>query len=919
VSTPSRTRLLLRQATSSVGASIAIALIVAVAAGLFTAWPRLARVTFEDEVAFRSAQTSATARALTGTSRGDWPVEPGDESASYEAALGTLDDVRAGAGPTLRPLLGDPELLITVGGRANAVTGSALPFDGPTPRPSDLAGRLMLPRAIDSVIDHVEIVLGSAPGAWPGAVVDPEAGIITPGEPIEVMLSAATADRLGIALGDELTGWGPSLPISDDEDAEVTARVTGLFEPTDPDEDYWQFQLGALDARIASDPNIGDFGIGAVYLHQDSAAQLAFSEGLIPATDVWIPVAPGGDDPVALLDDLREITAREITLGDPDLGGAQLQLDTALIDVLDGALDAQRGTAAVLTLVAAGPVGVTFALLALTTRLAVSRRRATLALASARGGSPPQIRGALGLEGLVLGVPAAALGAAVATLAVPGAAEIGDYLLAALAGLAPAAFLAGAALPSLRTQRHDLSGRSTSPWRWVVEVLLVAAAAGSLYVLLSRGLQSTTTQTVDPLATATPLLISLAAAVLATRLFPYPMRVVHALARRRRDLPAFLGSARALREGGAGLVPMLALLVATSIAVFSTTMLTTLTGGVDESARAANGADVRLVGPPYPDETVEQIASIDGVAQVARIFTQPQTGYTVGDTTRQVTLYAVDTATLGQVQTEVSGAVELPPDMDTLVDGSIPIVVSDPLAPESDETLTIRMTSTVPVTAVGTSPSAAGIADGTLWAFVDLELLREVTGQNLVPRMMLVDLSPDADVEAAVAQISATVGGVGTIESVEAEQAGFLDSPSATSMQRGFVVALALSLLQCVLALVLTLVLAAPARGRLIAVLRTLGTGPRDARRLVTWELVPLAVVALAVGTALGLALPHLVVATVDLSVFTGQSTPAVTYDWPQLALVLAGVVAIIGLTLLAASTLARRLSLSVLRIGDSP
>lgn len=911
-------RLLLRQATSSVGASIAIALIVAVAAGLFTAWPRLSRATFEDEVAFRSEQTSATARALTGRSTGAWPVSTFDEESTYEAGVGVLDDVAASAGPALRPLLGEPEMLITVGSTNRPVTGSAMSFDGPTPRPSDLADRLLLVRAIDSVTDHVDIVQGRAPQAWQPPTYDDDFLFVAPPDPIEVMISTATAERLGITLGDELTGWGPRLfDASSDGAVAPPTLVTGLFEATDPDESYWQFQLGALDARIASDPNVGDLGIGAAYMHPDTATQIASSDGITPTTDVWIPVAAGGDDPAAVLDDLRDLTAREITLGNPDIGGAQLQLDTALIDVLSGAIAAQRGTSAVLTLVAAGPVGVTFALLALTTRLSVSRRRDTLALASARGGSPAQIRGALGVEGLVLALPAAALGALVGTLLVPGVVQVGDYLLALLAGLAPAVFLAGAALPNLRTQRHDLTCRSASPWRWVVEVLVVGAAAAAGYLLLTRGLQATTTRSVDPLATATPLLISLAAAVLATRLFPYPMRVVHALARRRRDLPAFLGSARAIREAGAGLVPMLALVVATSIAMFSTTMLTTLTGGVDESSRATNGADVRLVGPPYPDETVEQIAGIDGVAQVARIFSQPQTAYTVGPTTRQVTLYAVDTTALGDVQNDVSDAVGLPPGMDTLVDGAVPVVVSGPLMPETDEPATIRMSSLVPVTVVATASSAAGIADSALWAVVDLDLLRETTGQNLVPRMLLVDLSPDADVDATVARISDAVGGVGTIESVEAEQAGFLASPSATSMQQGFVVALVLSLLQCVLALVLTLVLAAPARGRLVAVLRTLGTSARDARRLVTWELVPLAAVALVIGTALGLALPHLVVATVDLSVFTGQASPAVVYDWPRLALVLAGVIAVIGLTLLVASTLARRFSLSVLRIGD--
>ncbi|WP_156250137.1 ABC transporter permease [Pseudactinotalea terrae] len=915
-----RLRLLLRQATSSIGASIAIMVIVAVAAGLFTAWPRLSRATFADEVTFQMAQTNANARALTGTALG-WPVGAFDTSTTYAAALDAVEGVVDEAGPMLRPNLGDPELLISVGMPPVNPTGTGMPFDAPTPRPADLAGRFFELRAIDSLLEHATIVAGTEPAAWPGLQLDASGdGSTAPATQIEVMFSVHTAQRLGVSVGDELSGWpSPEAPASPEAAEPVVAVVTGLFEATDQDEEYWQFQVSGLTPRIASDPNAGDFAIGAAYVHPDTAQALS-SSALRPTTSVWIPVAVGTGDVAGLLDDLRDVTARNIPLGESGFGGGlQMRLGSQLIDVLDRAITSQRGTSAVLTLVAAGPVGVTFALLALGTRLSVSRRRATLALANARGGSPWQIRGALAAEGLVLGVPAALLGAAAATVLVPESFQLGDYGLPALAALAPAVLLASEKLPSLRTQRADISTRSSSRWRWVAEVLLVAIAGGAVYLLLSRGLQATTTTTVDPLTTATPLLISLAAAVLATRLFPFPMRLVHAAARRGRGLAAFLGSARAIRESGGGLVPMLALLVGTSIAIFSTAMLSTLSTGVGEATLAANGAEMRLAGPPYSDEVVAEIEGVEGVAATARVFAEPQTALTAGESTRQATLYAVDTATLGIVQTGVTGALALPAGMAALEGEAIPIVLSSALLPEEDGLdLSVRIGSLVPVTQVGTAAAAAGFAEGPLWAVVDLELLREVTGQNLVPRLLLVDLEPDADVDAVTTEVSRIVGGIGTIATSSGQQSAFLSSPSAISMQVGFVVALVVSVLQSVLALVLTLVLAAPERGRLVAVLRTLGIGARDSRRLVSWELVPLGIVALVVGTVLGLALPHLVVATVDLSPFTGQSSPPVVYDGGRLALVLAGVLAILGLTLLVASAVARRLSLSVLRIGDA-
>src|SRR5690606_35045075 len=124
-----------------------------------------------------------------------------------------------------------------------------------------------------------------------------------------------------------------------------------------------------------------------------------------------------------------------------------------------------------------------------------------------------------------------------------------------------------------------------------------------------------------------------------------------------------------------------------------------------------------------------------------------QTQITAGSTTQQATLYAVDTTALGTVQADIEGAIDLPAGMDQLDDDAVPIVLSRALATDGDSALSIRMNEVVPVTMTGSANAAAGFAQGALWAIVDLELLREVTGQNLVPRLLLIDLEPGADVD----------------------------------------------------------------------------------------------------------------------------------------------------------------------------
>jgi putative ABC transport system permease protein len=93
-----------------------------------------------------------------------------------------------------------------------------------------------------------------------------------------------------------------------------------------------------------------------------------------------------------------------------------------------------------------------------------------------------------------------------------------------------------------------------------------------------------------------------------------------------------------------------------------------------------------------------------------------------------------------------------------------------------------------------------------------------------------------------------------------------------------------LSALAALLLTALTLVLAsagaAAGRNRVIGVLRVLGMSARQIRAVLAWELGPLAIVAVAVGTALGLALPGIVTAVLDLSPFLGgREPPGVVVD----------------------------------------
>src|SRR5690606_23045854 len=145
---------------------------------------------------------------------------------------------------------------------------------------------------------------------------------------------------------------------------------------------------------------------------------------------------------------------------------------------------------------------------------------------------------------------------------------------------------------SLLQGRTDLSGRSASRWRWVLEVAVLALAAVSTWRLLDRGSRgdAATDSGIDLLAAATPVLLALAACVLALRLCPLPLAALTATLRGRATLTPFLGAARALRDPSGGLVPALAVVLGTTIALVSAVLLSTVTRGAEVAAWESNGA-----------------------------------------------------------------------------------------------------------------------------------------------------------------------------------------------------------------------------------------------------------------------------------------------------------------------------------------
>jgi putative ABC transport system permease protein len=380
---------------------------------------------------------------------------------------------------------------------------------------------------------------------------------------------------------------------------------------------------------------------------------------------------------------------------------------------------------------------------------------------------------------------------------------------------------------------------------------------------------------IDPLLSATPLLLAVATVVIVLRVYPVPLRAIEGVLRRRPGLTGFLGAARAVRQPAGGVAAVLALVVGISVAVFSSVMATTLERGVEAAARASVGADLQASGTIFGPSQLEQVRALPDIESMASLQDAARRSFTVDQVRGTVTLIIADVAELREVRPDFP----LPADLTGEPDGAVPMLVSDDLAAELEPDAKLLLGS-APAEVVAVADRGDGVVAQSRWVLIDAAHAEDGTNSGFLPRILLIDLAADADT-AAVAEAVAEIGGSTTTIREPAQAARDIRAaPAVSGLQTALVLAMALVALLAAIAVVMASVVGASARGRMLALLSTLGLSRREAGGLAAWELAPVAITATVVGTALGLALPWLVVAGLDLRPFTGGSVqPAIAVD----------------------------------------
>lgn len=905
-------RLLWRQFGSERGASAAIAGVVLLVAFASAAAPRALELTTSAELAGSITALPPTQSALAGELLTPPPLGPSSTGDAFEGELdGTwgaladaLEGVRDGIPQPARDLVADPRFAVST----SPITANPDVFGSFQP-----STRLVL-LADPLLVDDVEL----SGGAWPAA---PDPGIsdfAAPVDaPIEFAVSTAAAERMQWPLGE---ARATTMGISQSQ----RYVLVGTFDAVDPDDDYWQHTPTTLEADYFDDGNTRPVATVGALVAADGWSTVAeviaasSRSGVIVHTRMWFAIDGAtitGATADTVLSQLRQVSSKALPIGEAtdDEPAPRVTFSTGIVEALEAITARSSATTSVLLLATAGPLGVAIAVIALAGRLVADRRRPTLSLIAARGGSNRQLRGVLALEGLVLGMPAAIAGALAGVLLVPGALEPASLVLPVLVALAPAVVLAVAASPgSLRQVRADLGSPSTSRRRVIVELVAVVLAAASTALLLVRGIDATSTG-IDPLLIATPLLLSLAACVLVLRVFPLPLAALERVLRPRRGVVAFVGTARALRDPVAGLAPVLAMVVAVSVAVFSGTMFATLTGGVDDAVESTVGADFRARGPVFADELLAAIEAVPGVAGAAQLQDAGTSSLTAGRATLPVTVILADADALSTLQ---SGLADAAPSLPaTPASGAIPVVLSSSVSAQLEPGAELTINGT-PVTVVSTQARIAGSGVTGDWVFADRSVAASITTSNFSPRLLVARYEVGANPATAITEAIGTAASTSTRDGVEA---GIRSSAFVTNLQAALALLIGLVGLLCAVAVMLVSTINAANRTRLLAVLRTLGLSRGQATTLIAWELAPVAITAFLGGTALGIGLPLIVLAGIDLTPFTGGSAqPALALDPAITALVLGVFVAVVALASAIAALTSRSANLAQsLRTGE--
>ncbi|MCZ7376056.1 ABC transporter permease [Micromonospora sp. WMMC250] len=758
-------------------------------------------------------------------------------------------------------------------------------------------------------------------GAWPSETYVPD-------RPIEVALDVDVARKLNLRSGSQL-----SIGNTDDKGRllnGVPLVVSGLFRPVDRANGIWD----GLPQLLQIIEPVGDgqpFTIVGVVAQ--STLNKRAAEGW-PVQSNW-RYRPGVDQIDAqnldqMIDGLQQMQREK---------PADLTL-TQGIDVPLRAFAAQIDAArTLLAVIAAGVLATLAGLIVLAASLAIRRRRSEFVLLRARGGAATAgARRSLAESVLVVPV-AAALGWWLGTL-FPGAPDpTAPYIVGATVLLTLALPLATLAVPAGGASRRDLVRVRPSARRLTVEVSLLLLAGLGAVLLRRRGL---TLGEVDPLLVSVPVLLAIAAAVLALRAYPWPLLLVSRLAARTRGSVAFLGTARAGRAAVAA--PLVVVVLAIGTAAFCAVVAAGVDASRDRAAERIVPADAVIRGERFAPDTIDELGRLPGVRAVTRVVYQEDERLAsdeVGTDARlaQTDVLLVDGSGLDTVARESQVDLPVPDAVRTARPGPgpVPAIVSPAVAADlakaglGDSAFISVQGQRYEFRVAGTEDDFPLVSENAdRFVILPWQALPERTTTPAPSSLLIAGDSLDAEALRRAGdqgqeryQRNGAFSGrdrlIGVTVNTRADVRQDLGDGGANGVLAfGFVAGAVGGSVLGLLAIAFTVLAGARARGQVLSRLRTLGLSRRQWRGLLLVELTPLVAVSVLTGALVGAVLPLLLNPVLGLSAFTSGVPVQVAFEPSLVAAVLALGAVALGFAVAVEALNNRRLRLGeVLRLGE--
>lgn len=919
--------LLRRSLAAERGTAVLLALLTVVTTAFLVATPRVESVAHDralgDAVstavpAERDLGLRLTTRAGRASRASTTPTE------GPSAPFVPVDDaVRAAMGP---------EVLDLLSGSFVAAQSDPLVVARASGEPLGVSSAELSVRVDGAALDRVRWAAGGPPG--PSTTTRSFVDSADQGHVVRVVpvgVSAATARAWGLSVGDVLdvsAGGGTRRIVSPS-----AVVVSGIFEPLDPADEVW-----------AAEPRM--LGIAKILTDQggttDQAAVIAPLESYAVVGDgLWRgPSDEPPPSPSPALDHTWRYTlaADRLTRDDVDvLRRFLVRLDTdptvwagvphvpAVSTGLAGLLDRYERDVAVTgvmtSFVTGGVTALAVLVLALTALLGAQRRDREVRLVRARGASRLQVLALVGVATSVLAVPLTALTAVAVVLGMPGTTPVSAWVEVGLVVLLPPLVAVVATARRIRALDEVATESTTTvraARRAVLELAVVLLAVLAVTTVRSRGAVIASGRT-DWYAAVTPVLVALAAAVVALRVMPRPVSWLGGIAERGRGLVAFVGLTRAARTGARAALPLAALVVGTTLVTLMATLTASVADQRELAALRTVGADARVDAARVDAADVAALAARPGVEEALAAHVDPGATITAEGRTTSVVVLAVDPLRYAALL-EGTPLAFTPPATDT--DARLPVVLSG--GPEvGDLELGVRGLST-PARRVATVPSLERWVGGRgrVVALVPLDALTDAL-PTTQPNAVLLRATEGAQgaLDATAArdrsELGGLVTGVVTVTGYSADVAG----RALPSLVAGtFLVGVVLAGLLTFLAVLLLLAATRPQRAELAIRLRTMGLPHGRERRLAWAEVLPLLATGVLAGCVVGVLVPTALAGALDLAPFTGAVTRLPIDARPLAGLAVGLVVLGVGsLALLTDAASARRGSLAEhLRRGDT-